>query len=65
MALFLLAGGHMMDIALSIFALVAGGLTLELFAAASPPVGLEDRRGLPFGVEVVGPVEEQQIGNPS
>jgi hypothetical protein len=37
----------MTDVALSILALIAGGMTLELFAAGSPraPLGYSDKRG--------------------
>ena len=55
----------MIDVALSILALIAGGLTLELFAAAWPQPGhLEDRR-FNFRNEALDTVEEVQIGNPS
>ena len=55
----------MTDVALSILALIAGGLTLELFAAARPPLGYQDERG--FSLTVNGPetLEEFQAGNPS
>jgi hypothetical protein len=54
----------MMDVALSILALVAGGVTLELFAAARAPLGYQDDRGFRFGSEPrTG--EEYQSGNPS
>jgi hypothetical protein len=54
----------MMDVALSILALVAGGVTLELFAAARAPLGYQDDRGFHFGSEPrTG--EEVQRGNPS
>jgi hypothetical protein len=37
----------MTDVALSILALIAGGMTLELFVAGSPwaPLGYSDKRG--------------------
>jgi len=41
----------MLDVALSVLALVLGGLTLELFAAAKAPLGYQDERGFHFGVE--------------
>ena len=41
----------MLDVALSILALILGGLTLELFAAAKAPLGYQDERGFHFGVE--------------
>lgn len=48
----------MMDIALSILALIAGGLTLELFTAARPAQQA-------FRVEHAEIADEFQIGNPS
>ncbi len=55
----------MTDVALSILALIAGGLSLELFAAARPQLGHQDERG--FSLRVQGPeaLEEFQAGNPS
>lgn len=38
-----------MDIALTILALLAGVLSLELFAAARAPLGYQDERGFHFG----------------
>jgi hypothetical protein len=52
----------MMDVALSIFALVAGGVTLELFTVARAPVGYQDERGFHFGSESK---DDTEIGNPS
>ncbi len=54
----------MMDVALSILALVAGGVTLELFAAARAPLGYQDERGFHFGSEP-RVTEDVQSGNPS
>ena len=54
----------MIDVALSILALIAGGLTLELFAAAWPPLGYQEQR-FNFRNEALDAVEEVQIGNPS
>lgn len=55
----------MIDVALSILALIAGGLTLELFAATWPPLGLPEERALNFRTKALDTVEELQIGNPS
>jgi hypothetical protein len=57
--------GDMTDVALSILALIAGGLTVELFGAASP--SLSSREGLGLKLAVVAPevAEEFQSGNPS
>jgi hypothetical protein len=54
----------MMDVALSIMALVAGGVTLELFATARAPLGYQDETGFHFGTEP-RPGEEFHTGNPS
>lgn len=55
----------MIDVALSILALIAGGLTLELFAASWPPLGYQEQRGFNFRHEPLDTVEDLQIGNPS
>ena len=55
----------MIDVALSILALIAGGLTLELFAAAWPPLAYNEQRGFNFRNKALDTVEEMQIGNPS
>ena len=55
----------MIDVALSILALIAGGLTLELFAAARPPLGHHEEQGFNFHAKGLDSVEELQIGNPS
>jgi hypothetical protein len=54
----------MIDVALSILALIAGGLTLELFGAAWPPLG-QDERGFKLTANAVEVAEEFQSGNPS
>ena len=40
----------MLDVVLSIVALVAGGLVVELFAAARAPMGYEDETGFHLGI---------------
>lgn len=55
----------MIDVALSILALIAGGLTLELFAATWPPLGHAEERGYKYPGKALDTVEELQIGNPS
>ena len=55
----------MIDVALSILALIAGGLTLELFAASRPPLAHHEEWRLNFRTEALDTVEELQIGNPS
>ena len=54
----------MIDVTLSILALVAGGVTLELFAAARAPLGYQDDRGFHLGPEKSA-TEDFQSGNPS
>lgn len=54
----------MIDVTLSILALVAGGVTLELFAAARAPLGYQDDRGFHLGPEKPT-AEDFQSGNPS
>ncbi|HVV71061.1 MAG TPA: hypothetical protein VHI52_06105 [Verrucomicrobiae bacterium] len=55
----------MMDIALSILALIAGGLALELFAAARPALEFREHRGFHVVVDPAEIADELQIGNPS
>jgi len=55
----------MTDVALSILALIAGGLTLELFATARPPLGPQDNRAFSLTVKGREALEEVQAGNPS
>lgn len=59
------SGASMIDVALSILALIAGGLTLELFATTWPPLGHSEERGFNFTRKALDTVEELQIGNPS
>ncbi|HTL58171.1 MAG TPA: hypothetical protein VL361_20960 [Candidatus Limnocylindrales bacterium] len=47
----------MIDVALSIMALIAGGLTLELFAAPRPLLSYQEK--------TLEATEEFQTGNPS
>jgi len=54
----------MMDVALSIFALVAGGVTLELFTVARAPIGYQDEHGFHFGNEIKENADSE-TGNPS
>jgi hypothetical protein len=56
---------RMMDVALSIFALVAGGVTLELFTVARAPMGYQDERGFHFGQESKENADTIETGNPS
>ena len=55
----------MIDVTLSILALVAGGVTLELFAAARAPLGYQDERGFHLGSQPTEAADDFQTGNPS
>ena len=61
----MLSEPNMIDVALSILALIAGGLTLELFAAAWPPLGQHEEQTFSFRTEALDTIEELQTGNPS
>ncbi len=54
----------MIDVTLSILALIGGGLTLELFADATPRIA-QDERALRLGTALPEMLEELQTGNPS
>ena len=55
----------MLDVALSILALIAGGVTIELFGAAKAPADQAEDRGLQFELKVPRGAEEFQNGNAS
>ena len=55
----------MMDVTLSLLALIAGGFSIELFAAMRAPLGLQDERGFRLGTDLRQNAEEFQTGNPS
>ena len=55
----------MTDVALSILALIAGGLTLELFGVAVPPVPEHQSAIGPVGIEALETAEDSPAGNPS
>jgi hypothetical protein len=55
----------MADIALSVLALIAGGVTLELFAASRAPLGYQDDTGFHLGVEPAKTMDDFSEGNPS
>jgi hypothetical protein len=54
----------MIDVTLSILALIAGGVTLEVFGASWRPSG-QDERGFKLTAKVAEGPEEYQSGNPS
>jgi hypothetical protein len=58
-------GPPMMDVALSLLALISGGLTLELFSSARPSVGLPRPAGIHLKTTAVEGLDELEIGNPS
>jgi hypothetical protein len=55
----------MTDVALSILALIAGGLTVELFGTGSLPAKSRDELGFKLALAVPEVAEEFQSGNPS
>jgi len=55
----------MTDVALSILALIAGGLTVELFGTASRPLSSRHEIGLQLAIAMPEATEEFQSGNPS
>ena len=55
----------MIDVALSVLALVAGGLTLEVYAAAGAPLGYQDEHGFHLGPEAYEPAEDRPSESPS
>jgi len=57
--------GSMTDVALSILALIAGGLTVELFGTASRPLSSRHEIGLQLAIAMPEATEEFQSGNPS
>ena len=65
MASGLLIQGLVMDVALSLLAFIAGGVTLELFAVARAPLGYEDERGFHLGAEPSSNRLDPNAGNPS
>jgi hypothetical protein len=55
----------MMDVTLSILALIAGGVTLELFTVAKAPMGYQDELGFHLGSEAGRTAEDYHTDNPS
>ena len=55
----------MIDVALSILALIAGGLTLELFALSRPALGYQKQPEYGLAGKPFEAAEEFQSGNPS
>jgi hypothetical protein len=58
-------GSDMMDVALCILAVIGGSLTVEAFAAASAPLGYQDKDGFHFGADPRKNADDLQSGNPS
>ncbi len=55
----------MMAILNIILALIAAGVVVELFAAATAPMGYQDESGFHLGPEKTGAADEIHSGNPS
>lgn len=55
----------MIDVALSILALIAGGLSLELFGTTLPSARYQETQNYSLGTTPLEPGEESQAGNPS
>ncbi|HWW00314.1 MAG TPA: hypothetical protein VNZ64_11505 [Candidatus Acidoferrum sp.] len=55
----------MIDVALSLLALIAGGVTLELFTTGLTPLELQDERRLGLNAQASEVTEAVQIENPS
>ena len=49
----------MIDLALSVLALVAGGFALELYSSTWASLGYRDKHGLAMGAEVYSHVDER------
>jgi len=54
----------MLDVTISILALIAGGVTMELFTIMQAPLN-GNEAGLPWRAESAAIAEDSQIGNPS
>jgi hypothetical protein len=54
----------MLDVAISLLAVIAGGVTMELFVAARPSLGYQNDRSFPFTPPIPDTIEESS-GNPS
>jgi hypothetical protein len=61
----MLTTSGMMDITLSILALIAGGVTLELFTTARPKMNHRDESGLNLGTATDEMAADFPTGNPS
>lgn len=55
----------MIDMAISLLALIAGGVSIELFAAARAPLGYQDETGFHLGAEPRDRGDDFPAGNPS
>ena len=54
-----------MDIALTVLALTAGGLTLQLYAVAQAPLGHPDEHGFHLGAKTHEAAEDRPGEDPS
>jgi hypothetical protein len=55
----------MIDAVLTVLALLAGGLTLEVYAAARAPLGYQDEHGFHLGTEAHEAAKARPSENPS
>jgi len=55
----------MIDLALSVLALVAGGLTVEVYAASSAAPGGRNERGFPWGTDTPHEAQDGPKQKPS
>jgi hypothetical protein len=55
----------MIDVVLTVVALVAGGLSLELYSATAAPLGYQDDHGFRLGPEAQLHAEDCPSENPS
>ncbi len=53
------------DVALGVLALLAGGVSLELYAAARAPLGYQDEEGFHLGTEAHNCAPDYPAGKPS
>ena len=55
----------MIDVTLSVLALIAGGFSLELFASSRATLGYQDERGFRLGTDKRQSADDSPTGNPS
>ncbi len=55
----------MIDVALGVLALLAGGVSLELYAAARAPLGYQDEEGFHLGTEAHNCAADCPVAKPT